>query len=274
MVIDQYGTKWFIFNNSEPSSPRGLMYYNESVQSANRILPAELGSDISGVYGISLDRNGEVWIATNNGIVIIPNTYEVIQNPNSIPYYYKMRIIENGISTPLTESVGYIGVDALNYKWIGTKANGLLYVSPDGSTLISRYNPANSPLTSTTVNNISFDNKNGIAYFGLPNALVSYKTVAVEPLTDCDVIKTSPSPFLIPSSTPVKIDGLVAESNVKILSISGVLVNEFVSPGGRVALWDGKDQNGNYVPTGIYIIAGFNKDGSKVCTGKIAVVRR
>ena len=32
--------------------------------------------------------------------------------------------------------------------------------------------------------------------------------------------------------------------------------------------------NGSYVASGIYIIVGYNKDGSKVCTGKVAVVRR
>ena len=52
------------------------------------------------------------------------------------------------------------------------------------------------------------------------------------------------------------------------------LVAEFETPGGRIAEWDGKDLNGNYVSSGIYIIAGYNKDASQVCTGKVAVVRR
>jgi hypothetical protein len=58
------------------------------------------------------------------------------------------------------------------------------------------------------------------------------------------------------------------------LSISGALVAEFETPGGRVANWDGRDVNGNLVGSGIYIIVGYNKDGSKVCTGKVAIVRR
>ncbi len=61
---------------------------------------------------------------------------------------------------------------------------------------------------------------------------------------------------------------------MKILTISGALVAEFETPGGRIAEWDGKDRYGNYVSSGIYIIAGYNQDGSKVCTGKVAIVRK
>jgi hypothetical protein len=185
-----------------------------------------------------------------------------------------MRIIENGISTPLTDNVQVIGVDPLNNKWLGTYANGLLYVSSDGSTLLERYNMSNSPLPDNRILSIMIDPKTGLAYFGTSKGLVSYQTIAVEPLSRCDDIKVRPSPFVIPSNKSLLIDGLVAESSIKILTISGTLVAEFEAPGGRVATWDGRDLNGSYVSSGIYIVAGYNKDASEVCTGKIAVVRR
>ncbi len=184
-----------------------------------------------------------------------------------------MRIIENGISTPLTENVLSIAVDALNNKWLGTISDGVLYVSPDGSTLLARYNTLNSPLIDNKILSISVDSESGTAYFGSEKGIVSNKTIAVNPLAECDKIKAGPNPFVVPSGSTLKIDGLVAESTVKIISISGVLVAEFETPGGRIAEWDGKDLNGNYVSSGIYIIAGFNKDASKVCTGKVAIVR-
>lgn len=185
-----------------------------------------------------------------------------------------MRLIENGISTPLTENVQYIAVDALNNKWIGTLGNGLLYVSPDGSTLLARYNKANSPLPVNKILSIVVSPKTGVAYFGTEKGLISLNTIAVQPLETCDKIKVGPNPFLVPGDSKLKIDGLVAESTVKILTISGTLVAEFETPGGRIAEWDGKDLNGNFVSSGIYIIAGYNKDASQVCTGKVAVVRK
>jgi hypothetical protein len=226
------------------------------------------------VNDVMADNSGEIWIATDNGIAIILDPYQVIQNPNTAPDFYKMRIIANGISTPLTENVKTVRADALNNKWIATLSNGLIYVSPDGSTILAEYNTSNSPLLDNSISTIATDPKGGKVFFGTQYGLISYQTVAVEPLADCGKITAGPNPYLIPNDNLLRIDGLVEGSSVKILTISGTLVDEFESPGGRIANWDGRDQNGNLVATGIYIIAGFNKDASKVCTGKVAVVRR
>src|SRR5206468_8464581 len=120
---------------------------------------AALGADISAVNNIVADKNGEIWIATNNGIAIIADPYQVIQAPNSVPTIFKMRIIENGISTPLTENCKAITVDALNNKWIATFSNGLSYVSPDGSTILAKFNTSNSPLLDNSVGSIAIDHK-------------------------------------------------------------------------------------------------------------------
>lgn len=275
MAVDNFNTKWMTFPNDLPGQPRGVVYFNENTNPNGQIINAtQMGTDISTVNHAVADKNGEVWLGTDNGVIVIPNPEQVINQPGSIPTLFKMRIIENGISTPLTENVQFIAVDALNNKWIGTLANGLLYVSPDGSTLLNRYNTQNSPLLSNKILSIVVSPQTGVAYFGTEKGLVAYKTIAVQPLAECDKISIGPNPFIIPADVKVKIDGLVAESTVKILSISGILVAEFETAGGRIAEWDGKDMNGNYVSSGIYIIAGYNKDASQVCTGKIAVVRK
>lgn len=274
LAIDNFNTKWMTLHPIE-GSVRGVMYFNENTNPRGALIPFQfLGSDISQVNEVVTDNNGEVWIATNNGVVVIPNPEQVINSPGTIPTLFKMRIIENGISTPLTENVLSIDVDALNNKWLGTISNGVIYVSPDGSTLLSRFNTSNSPLLDNRITSIKSDRNTGTTYFGSEKGMVSYKTIAVNPLSECDVIKVGPNPFIVPGTAPLRIDGLVEESTVKILSISGVLVAEFETPGGRIANWDGKDLNGNYVASGIYIVAGFNKDGSKVCKGKVAIVRQ
>jgi ligand-binding sensor domain-containing protein len=273
LAIDNYGTKWMTFPNDLPSGERGICYYNESANAGGIIRAVELGSDINNANNIIVENNGEVWIGTDNGVVIIPDPYQVISNPNSLPYMFKMRIIENGISTPLTENVQCLQADALNNKWLGTQSNGLLYVSPDGSTLLNRFNTSNSPLPENRIYTIACDRKNGIAYFGTAKGLLSYKTIAIEPLSECDKISVMPNPYIVPDGN-LRIDGMVAESTVKILTLNGTLVNEFITPGGRVVMWDGKDNNGNYISSGIYIIVGYDKDGKNVCTGKVAVVRK
>ncbi len=275
MAIDNYNTKWMTFPSDLPGQPRGIVYYNENTSPNGLIIgAAQLGADITTVYHVVTDKNGEVWIGTDNGISVIRDPSQVINNPGTIPFREKMRIIENGISTPLTENVQFVAVDALNNKWIGTLSNGLLYVSPDGSTLLARYTTQNSPLPSNKILSIVVSPQTGVAYFGTEKGLAAFNTIAVQPLAECDKITVGPNPFVVPASTKLKIDGLVSESTVKILTISGALVAEFETPGGRIAEWDGKDLYGNYVSSGIYIIAGFNEDASQVCTGKVAVVRR
>lgn len=274
MVIDNYNTKWVTLHPVE-GNIRGVIYFNEAVSPRGGLLVySQLGADISQVNSVVVDKNGEVWIATNNGVVIIANPEQVINNPGQPPTTFKMRIIENGISTPLTENVLSIDVDALNNKWLGTISNGVLYVSSDGSTLLNRFNTTNSPLLEDKITSIKADNNSGKVYFGSDKGIVSYQTIAVNPLTECDKITSGPNPFVIPSASLLRIDGLVEESTVKILSVSGTLVAEFETLGGRIANWDGRDLNGNYVASGIYIIAGFNKDGSKVCKGKVAIIRK
>jgi ligand-binding sensor domain-containing protein len=274
LAIDNYNTKWATFPPDVTGSERGVVYFNESVPTGKIVRAAQLGADITTANNITVDKNGEIWIATDNGVAIIRDPYQVIQSPNSVPFTEKMRIIENGISTPLTENVQSICVDALNNKWLGTLSNGVIYVSPDGSTILKQFNTSNSPLTDNRVSSIAADPKTGTVYFGTQRGLSSYKTIAIEPLTDCDQIKAGPNPFLIPNDNLLRIDGLVEGSSVKILTISGTLVSEFETPGGRVANWNGRDVNGNLVSSGIYIIVGYNKDGSKVCTGKVAIVRK
>lgn len=275
MDIDNYNTKWMTLPNDVEGSPRGVVYFNESTPSTGLIIgTSNMGQNVTAANHLVVEKNGEVWIATDNGISIVRDPYQVISNPNTAPQINKMQIIENGLETPLLENVTCIGVDALNNKWIGTVSNGLIYVSSDGSTLLARYNTANSPLPDNNISSIIIDPRTGIAYFGTEKGLVSLQTIAVQPLDNCDKIKVGPSPFIIPNASLLRIDGLVAESTVKILTISGKLVYEFQTEGGRIANWDGRDSNGNLVSSGIYIVAGYNKDATQVCTGKIAVVRR
>lgn len=274
MATDNYNTKWMTFPTDVTGSERGIAYYNEGVPTGRIIRGGELGADITNALGIAVDKNGEVWVATDNGVAVIRDPFQVISSPNSIPFIEKMRIIENGISTPLTENVQSICVDALNNKWLGTLSNGVLYLSPDGSTILNQFNTSNSPLTDNKVSSIAVDSKNGRVYFGTQKGLSSYKTIAIEALEDCDRITAGPNPFIIPNDKLLRIDGLVEGSSIKVLTISGTLVSEFETPGGRVANWNGRDLNGNFVSSGIYIIVGYNKDGSKVCTGKVAIVRK
>jgi flagellar hook assembly protein FlgD len=56
--------------------------------------------------------------------------------------------------------------------------------------------------------------------------------------------------------------------------LSGTLVRELPSSGGRLVEWDGKDKNGNHVSSGIYFAVAISEDGRQSAIAKIAVIRR
>ena len=276
VVVDAYNTKWIV--GLEGS--KGVFYYN------NRYSDTSTSSDIRGLYTISdftgvatinditIDKNNQVWICTDNGIFFISNPYSIIQNPNVKPAPEWMSVITGNLKIPFIDNCTCITVDVLNQKWVGTLSNGVFHFSEDGTTLIEQFNTSNSYIASNSIQKILVSPNTGKAYFGTPNGLSVVQTTSLKPVSDFDEIKCAPNPYVIPSPVQLQIDGLVEGSSVKIISLKGEVMAEFDTPGGRVGSWNGLDKRGNLVPSGIYIVIGYNKDGTKVGKGKLAVVRK
>ena len=70
----------------------------------------------------------------------------------------------------------------------------------------------------------------------------------------------------------ITVVGLSFDADVKILTSNGRLVAQGRSNGGSFT-WDGCDQQGKRVASGIYMIATATSNGSDGIVGKIAVIR-
>jgi flagellar hook assembly protein FlgD len=70
----------------------------------------------------------------------------------------------------------------------------------------------------------------------------------------------------------ITVVGLSFDADVKILTSSGRLVAQGRSNGSTFT-WDGCDQQGKRVASGIYMIATATSNGSDGIVGKIAVIR-
>lgn len=277
VAIDAFNTKWIV---SGESTPQGVYFFNENGTINN---PADdifgfystndfPGGGVTNINDVIVDKNNEVWIATNNGIFIIANPRAAIQNPSQKPQPVKLRLISGNLSVPFTEVCQTISSDILNQKWIGTANNGVFHVSADGSTLLNQYNVTNSPILSNEITSIVVNPKDGVAYFGSLKGLSSLRTSAIEPIAEFDEIICSPNPLILPSSVDLRIDGLIENSRLKVMTLDGRIIDEFDSPGGRIATWT-NSRNLN-LASGVYIVIAFNKDGSKVGTGKFAVIKK
>lgn len=227
-------------------------------------ITAENGLPGSDVTTVVIDNNNEVWVGTSEGIGIILDPSNPTRNGGIAAYQPLSGLVINTIA-----------VDPLNQKWVGT-TEGVILLSPDGTQQLATYNVANTSgkLIDNNVKSIAFDGQSGTVYFGTLSGLASLTTASPAPKLSFDKLAIAPNPFLVPSSTPLTIDGLVENSGLKILSIDGRLVRELKTPGGRIGFWDGKDKDGENVASGVYVIAAFSEDGSQVATGKVAVIRR
>jgi len=170
--------------------------------------------------------------------------------------------------------VNTIAVDPLNQKWVGTTA-GVFLLSPDGTQQLASYTVENTggKLIDNDVKSIGVDENTGTVYFGTNSGLASLTTSAAAPKTSFDELRVYPNPYYVPGSVPLTVDGLMENSTLKILTADGALVREVQTPGGRIGYWDGTDQSGSVVASGIYIIAAFSDTGASV-NGKVAVIHR
>ncbi|MHB8905905.1 MAG: type IX secretion system anionic LPS delivery protein PorZ [Melioribacteraceae bacterium] len=264
LVIDQYDTKWFTVTLA---GRFGLYYFNENktlddltddtqgyLNSSNGLL-----SDL--ITALAVDQRGYLWVGTNVGL-------NVILNPS------KPKVTSNLGLALRNQTITCIAIDPLDQKWIGT-TQGVFVLSSDGIQLIGQYDSKNSPLPSDDIKSIAFDAKNGIAYIGTDYGLAALQTSSVQPLQSFSEVFVYPNPFVVgDGATSLTIDGLVGNSSIKIFTISGKLISDFTTPGGRIAFWDGKDLNGNLVPTGIYIIVAYDQEANNVKTSKVAVIRK
>ena len=69
----------------------------------------------------------------------------------------------------------------------------------------------------------------------------------------------------------ITVDGLIRDSEVKFTDITGNIVFQTVSNGGR-AVWNGNDFNGNRVSTGVYFALVADAEGSSTCVTKILLI--
>ena len=268
MIIDQYGTKWFSGYPNKEAPAEGLFYFNENGTLENLTddtwgtITTRDGLRSSLVTALAIDQLGELLIGTSLGLDVISDT----RTPNLIrsDQYFSMR----------QQTINCIVVDPINQKWFGTE-NGVFLTSSDGSSLIANFTKSNSPLPSDNIKSMTIDKKNGTLYVGTEFGVTAISTLFIEPNQNFSELYVYPNPIKISSSSDnnIVIDGLIEDSEIKILDISGDLINEFRSIGGKNTTWDCKNLDGKLVPSGIYIIVAFDSEVNEIGHAKLAVFR-
>ncbi|MCU4175897.1 two-component regulator propeller domain-containing protein [Carboxylicivirga sp. N1Y90] len=241
-----------------------LRLWNESAQEITRK-----------IYCLAEDKSGYVWIGTDKGVLVYYRPWAIFQE--DYPVASRIKVPRNDGSNEADyllekEIITCMAVDGADRKWFGTENNGVYHISSDGLKTFHSFNVDNSPLPSNRIFSIAIDPSSGDVFIGTDKGLVSFKGKASEGATSFNKIYAYPNPVREDFHGDITITGLVRNSNVKITTVSGKLVYETISLGGK-AYWNGTNFSGKKVKSGVYVIYVSSEDGSQVETTKVLIVR-
>jgi hypothetical protein len=142
---------------------------------------------------------------------------------------------------------------------------------------INGFRMSNSPLLSDQVNDIAFDEKRNLVYIATSKGVNVLRIPFGQGKTTYSTVKVFPSPFFIPSDNPMKVDGLPYESSMMVMTLDGKVVKHVRSQGksidGDQLSWDGRDNEGDYVSSGVYLLTIYGKNNSQTVE-KITVIKK
>jgi ligand-binding sensor domain-containing protein len=265
IVVGNNGLSWII----GPKQQGVVLFQKQNNQGIWRQLNTGKGSGnlpSMQVTSITEDKDGSIWIGTDNGIAIFQCT-----NINEACDAYLPIVESNGFNGYLfqKETIHSISIDGANRKWIGTN-NGAWLISKDGTEVLQHFTTENSPLSNNAVLSIGIEPSDGDVFFFTKNEIISYKGNATESALAQSSIKIYPNPIAPNYNGPILIKNLVNNALVKITDINGQLIMQTRALGGQ-AVWDGRDRYQHKVASGIYLIFVRDDTGNEKAVGKIMI---
>lgn len=253
--------------------------------------PSELSNcQIYGIASIESAYTGwQHWIAASNGLFMWDETdwykYDTsvkrfIYNRNTHiwnddQYYYadEERLFGSVRTTPTA-----IYKDPFGRIWIGSLENGLTMYDPETDRFTNYYLPKD-PLLTNYVLSLTYEPVNGLLWIGSSDGLNTLRIGrAIKPDTKLETVKAFPNPFRPESDGTVQIVNLPLDSmprgknQCRIYDSSGALVIKLEESVFARFAWDGKNDAGKKVASGIYYYV-VADDMGNVRRGKIALIR-
>ncbi len=221
-------------------------------------------------YGLNCDNEGNVWLGCNQGVIYCDPTEAF--NPDFRISRVKLTDANGNVTGTLLDGiqVNCIGIDSSNRKWIGTNTEGVTVLSADNKTVLKQFSTTNSALPSNAIYDIKFHPTRN-SMFILTSDGIAECFIDVAPASEnYDHTYVFPDPVRPDFTGWIEIKNLMSDSHVTIKNMQGDVVGETTANGGR-AIWDGCDNEGRRLPTGIYIV--FASPDSETAPVEVARVK-
>lgn len=276
LTFDSRNLLWFV--NAHYSAP-SLYCYQPSTKTllSYKTFINQDGTDISGsdVQYVAEDKNRNIWVGTANKTFLV----EASEVGKENPVFTQIKVPRNdgtNYADYLLEGVNIsaIAIDGGNRKWFATKGNGVYLISADNMTQIQHFTSENSNLLSNNIESLAINEESGEVFFGTDKGLCSYMSDAstTNENMNKDNVWAYPNPVKPDYTGSITITGLSFDSDIKIVSANGSLVNQGKSNGGTY-IWDGRDLKGQKVASGVYMVETATSNGEKGTVCKIAIIR-
>ena len=277
LMKDSKGYIWFVNNNSGDPCVACFQPLQNEINVLRKPLKNQDGTDINLYFirAVQEDMNGNIWIGTDLGPFYLRR--ENLQNDDATLTQFKVpRNDGTNYADYLLSGVDItcIAIDKGNRKWFGTNNNGIYFISNDNMEQIHHFTTSNSPLLSNSIQSLAINNNTGEVYIGTNKGLCSYMSDAniMNIEMNKDNVWAYPNPVKPNYTGLISIIGLPIDSDIKIVSSNGTLVNQGKSNGGTYT-WDGHDLKEKKVASGIYMVETATSNGDKGTVCKIAIIR-
>ena len=174
---------------------------------------------------------------------------------------------EHGLASPVITD---IELDGRGSVWVGTEA-GLTQLHDSGR-LVETYTADNSCLVDDRVLALRFDETSGQLWIGTRGGLGRLRVAAGRGELD-EGVRVYPNPFVSGAGARVTFEGLPPGARIRLFSAAGRLVRTLETDLGGAVPWDGRNDGGSAVASGVYYYTLGLSGAEASARGKLAVIR-
>ena len=233
-----------VFIVLDKSKGGGILLYNIEMSQAISMTSANGRLNSNLVNDIDIDKNGLIWVASDNGLI-----YFLSHHDNEIDDYF---IPNDGAQNVFQNiNISSLLIDNANIIWIGTD-DGLFLYDHDKNQIINQFTIDNSSLLSNKIIDIH-KRKDGEIYILTDKGLSSISTYIINEESSYENLIFYPNPLKLKEHNKMIFSGLQSENYIKIISLSGEEIIQLNVTGGGYS-WNLNDIRGKKIVPGTYLI--------------------